>query len=200
MTDSPPNLVMLAGPNGAGKTTISREVLHRTLGIKHFVNADTIAAGLSAFDPDAAAFAAGRLMLARIRELAGARESFAFESTLASRTFVPFLRRLKAHAYGVHIVYVCLDGPDRAVRRVKRRVRMGGHHVPADTVRRRYSRSIRNFLHLYVPLADTWTVFNNSFTGPAPLVASGGAGTVRVERDRDWKRILEIADEHKSTD
>jgi predicted ABC-type ATPase len=86
-----PSIVIIAGPNGAGKTTISRAVLAETLGIEHFVNADAIAAGLSGFSPQTAAFQAGRIMLARLRELAAARESFAFESTLASRTFAPWL-------------------------------------------------------------------------------------------------------------
>jgi predicted ABC-type ATPase len=102
---SSPNIIILAGPNGAGKTTISREVLANTLGITEFVNADIIAAGLSGFDPERAAFAAGRIMLARLRELADAKTTFAFESTLASRTFAPWLIHQKARGYEVHIVY-----------------------------------------------------------------------------------------------
>jgi predicted ABC-type ATPase len=42
-----PHLIVLAGPNGAGKTTVSAELLRGALGVHEFVNADTIARGLS---------------------------------------------------------------------------------------------------------------------------------------------------------
>ena len=74
--ESRPNVVVIAGPNGAGKTTTASRLLP-TLGILHFVNADDIARGLSAFDPGSVAVTAGRLMLSRIDELARHREDFA---------------------------------------------------------------------------------------------------------------------------
>ena len=91
-----PSVVVLGGPNGAGKTTISRATLADTLGLGEFVNADAIARGLSAFEPEKLAMQAGRVMLNRLRELASRRASFAFESTLSTRTFAPWLRRLVA--------------------------------------------------------------------------------------------------------
>jgi predicted ABC-type ATPase len=57
--------------------------------VGEFVNADTIAAGLSAFSPESVSVAAGRLMLGPVQELARTRRDFAFETTLASRTFAP---------------------------------------------------------------------------------------------------------------
>ena len=92
MSEARPNLVILAGPNGAGKSTAAPELLQGALGVNEFVNADVIARGLSAFDPDSAAIGAGRVMLSRVRELAEQRVSFAFETTLASRTFRNFFR------------------------------------------------------------------------------------------------------------
>lgn len=174
-----PEIVVIGGPNGAGKTTIAREVLAETLRITEFVNADAIAAGLSGFDPERAAFAAGRVMLARLHELAAARpaRSFAFESTLASRTFAPWLSGLVDHGFAVHILYVWLRTPGLAIRRVRARVRKGGHGVPDDIIRRRYSRSATNLFRLYLPLAEragTWRIYDNS--GPRPaLMAVGGA-------------------------
>jgi predicted ABC-type ATPase len=132
--------VIIAGPNGGGKTTISRAVLADTLGIEHFVNADAIAAGLSGFSPEAASFPAGRIMLARLRELATARESFAFESTLASRTFAPWLRGCVGEGYRVSLVYVMLRSARLATMRVGQRVRLGGHSVLDADVRRRFHR------------------------------------------------------------
>ena len=90
------HVVVLAGPNGAGKTTIAPSLLRDSLGVEEFVNADTLAQGLSGFAPDRAAFAAGRIMLARLHELAEQGATFAFETTLASRSFAPWLTRLKA--------------------------------------------------------------------------------------------------------
>lgn len=166
----PFSIVVLGGPNGAGKSTISREVLASTLGIVEFVNADVIATGLSGFDPDRAAFAAGRIMLERLRELALARQGFAFESTLASRTFAPWLAIQKKAGAVVRVVYVWLQSPDAAIARVHARFGRGGHFVPEETVRRRYYRSAANFWHLYRPLADEWQVYDNTTSQPVLVV------------------------------
>jgi len=178
LTDRAPQIVVIAGPNGAGKTTIAREVLDKTLRITEFVNADTIAAGLSAFGPERAAFAAGRIMLARLHELAATAPpvNFAFESTLASRTFAPWLSNLIDRGFEVHILYIWLRSPDLAIRRVKARVRKGGHDIPEEVIRRRYARSAANLWNLYLPLPErsgTWQVFDNS-TKVLRQVAQGG--------------------------
>ena len=100
-------IVVFAGPNGAGKSTHADAIL-ATLGIQTFVNADYIARGLSGRNTDAVNFEAGRIMLKRLRQLADAGEDFAFESTLSSRTFAPFLRNLKAQGYSVAIYHFAL--------------------------------------------------------------------------------------------
>jgi len=132
-----PRVIVFAGPNGAGKTTHAEPIL-RTLGISTFVNADFIARGLSGRNTESVAFEAGRIMLRRLQQLARDREDFSFESTLSSRTFAPFLRELKQQGYGVSLFYFSLKSAALAVRRVKLRVRLGGHDVPADIVKRRF--------------------------------------------------------------
>jgi predicted ABC-type ATPase len=92
-------IVVIAGPNGAGKSTAAPFLLKQALGILEFVNADQIASGLSAYSPETVAFQAGRIMLNRLHELADSQANFAFESTLSSRTFAPFLRRCKSTGY-----------------------------------------------------------------------------------------------------
>ena len=139
-----PRVVIFAGPNGAGKSTHADAIV-AALGIDTFVNADYIARGLSGRNADAVAMQAGRIMLTRLKELAVAGKDFAFESTLSSRSFAPFLRQLKAQGYQVAIYYFSLTSASLAVRRVKLRVAMGGHDVPEDTVRRRFGRSLLNF-------------------------------------------------------
>src|SRR4051812_15138544 len=103
-----PHVIVIGGPNGAGKSTIAPLILRDYLAIPDFVNADQIAAGLSAFNPEGAAFEAGRIMLRRVQELADAGTSFAFESTLSSRSFSAFLTKLKLKGYRVDLFFVWL--------------------------------------------------------------------------------------------
>ena len=133
---------------------------------------------------------AGRILLARIRELAGRRASFAFETTLASRSFVPWLRGLRETGYLVHVVYLWLPSPDLAVLRVRRRVLAGGHHVPEEVVRRRYERSLVNLFRLYRPLATSWHVYDNASPAGTRLIARGMAGLAdEVVNASLWREI-----------
>jgi predicted ABC-type ATPase len=94
-----PRLILLGGPNGAGKTTAAMRILPGFLSLREYVNADTIAAGISAFVPESVAVEAGRVMLRRLRELAEMGADFAFETTLASPSFARFLRNLQGNGY-----------------------------------------------------------------------------------------------------
>lgn len=165
-----PQVAVLAGINGAGKTTASQHLLRDAMRINSFTNADAIARGLNAFDVESVAAKAGRVMLEHLRELAAARRSFAFETTLSGRTYASWLRELAQSGYAVHLLYYWLESADVAINRVAERVRAGGHHVPDDTVRRRYSRSVRNFLELYRPVVTTWHVYDNTH-GKRRLIA-----------------------------
>jgi predicted ABC-type ATPase len=191
MRSDSPNVVVIGGPNGAGKSTIAPAIIERAFGRIEFVNADTIARGLSALDPDRQAFAAGRIMLRHIANLAAARRDFAFESTLASRTFAPFLQRLIKGGYTIHLVYVWVRSPDIAVQRVRARVGAGGHFVAEETVRRRYSRSAANFLRLYLPLANGWEVIDNSSPVEPMIIASGGRREDMIVHDPSVWREME---------
>ena len=170
MSHAPPSVVILAGPNGAGKSTVAPALLRGALAVTEFVDADVIARGLSAFNPESVSIAAGRVMLARLRELSERRESFAFETTLASRSFARWLRDLRTSGYEIHILFLWLPSADFAVDRVAARVRSGGHDVPAGTVRRRYRAGLRNFFSLYQPIAATWAVYDAS--GPEPRLVA----------------------------
>jgi predicted ABC-type ATPase len=178
--DDRPSIVVLGGPNGAGKSTAAGYVLREALAVDEFVNADVIAQGLAGFNVGAVALEAGRLMLQRLDELAGQRTSFAFETTLASRSFAPWLRERLAEGYQVHLVFLWLPSAEVAVSRVAGRVARGGHEVPVDTIRRRYAAGLRNFFELYQPQATTWTVYDTSEPDLPRVVATGGAG-VRAE-------------------
>jgi predicted ABC-type ATPase len=141
---------------------MAQTILREEFRCAEFVNADVIARGLSAFNPEGAALEAGRVMLQRLHELARQRVDFAFETTLASRTFAPWLRKRQEEGYRFHLFFAWLPHPDMAVVRVASRVAAGGHHVPEVDIRRRYERGISNFHGLYMKLADVWEVYDNS--------------------------------------
>jgi predicted ABC-type ATPase len=190
MSRDGPKVVVLAGPNGAGKSTSAARLLRGAFGVDEFVNADVIAQGLSAFAPERVAMAAGRIMMRRLKELAAARASFAFETTLASRTFALWLADLKAGGYQMHLVFLWLPSAEVAIARVAERVRRGGHDVPEDTIRRRYHAGWANFGELFQPLADSWQVIDNSVVGKPRVIAAGQGRRTKVVRNKAlWERI-----------
>jgi len=156
-----PEIFVFGGCNGSGKSTLANEILAYLKPSPEFVNADVIAAQLNPNDVDAAAITASRLMLERINNLASQKVDFAFETTLAARSFARFLKKCKGEGYRINLYYLWLESPDLAVERVARRVASGGHDIPDDIIRRRYQRGIKNFFELYSPLADRWIVYDN---------------------------------------
>lgn len=184
-----PNVVVIAGPNGAGKSTLAPALLRDTLNIPEFVNADTIAEGLSAFAPEDASFDAGRVMLGRLRDLAAEGRDFAFETTLASRFYSGWLKELQEHSYEVSLVFLWLESVEIAVQRVAARVRAGGHSIPEDTIRRRYERGLKNLFDLYIPVANSWRVFHASPIIPKEIARFDEPGGEVIFDNDLWKQI-----------
>ncbi len=186
-----PNLIVIAGPNGAGKSTTAPSLLKGTLKVTEFVNADLIAQGLSGFQPEGAVFHAGRVMLERIHYLAKKRVDFAFETTLASRSFASWITDLRKTGYTFNLVFLWLPNEDFAIARVAERVRMGGHNVHEEIIRRRYHAGIRNFFRLYRPLADTWFFYNNSGEEPRLIAYCDQEHGLVVNNSVIWHNIEE---------
>lgn len=162
-------LYIIAGCNGAGKTTASMTVLPEVLHCREFVNADEIAKGLSPFRPEEVAVQAGRLMLERIDRLLTRGETFAIETTLATRSYAGLVRRAKAAGYTVVLLFFWLPSPEMAEMRVAQRVAEGGHDIPREVIRRRYRLGLRNLLEIYAPEVDVWSMYDNG--GPMrPIV------------------------------
>jgi predicted ABC-type ATPase len=190
MTESPPTVIVLAGCNGAGKTTAARTLLAETLRVMTFVNADVIAQGLAGFAPDSAAIEASRIMLERLHKLADQRADFAFETTLAGRSYAPWLRALRQNGYSVRLVYFWLASADLAVARVAQRVRLGGHGIPEPTIRQRYRRSLVNFVRLYRPLVNAWQAYDTTAEGAPRLIAEGDdQGAEVVLDEQTWAQL-----------
>ncbi len=184
-----PFLYIIAGCNGAGKTTASYTILPEMLNCKEFVNADSIAAGLSPFNPESVAFEAGRIMLNRINELLEEGSDFAFETTLSTRSYVSLINSARQKGYSVTIVFFWLSSPQLASERVAYRVSNGGHNIPENIIRRRYYRGISNLFKLFMPICSMWLVVDNSLNNWI-LVAEGEYHFVKdIKNPEIWERI-----------
>lgn len=167
-----PNLYIIAGCNGAGKTTASFTVLPEMLNCDEFINADEIARGLSPLNPEKVSIDAGRLMLGRINKLISIKKDFAFETTLATRSYRKTISKAVTRGYQVTMVFFWLDSVQLAFERVRARVLEGGHNIPEEVIHRRYYSGLRNLFEIYIPICDYWMLFNNSVS-PSEIIAEG---------------------------
>ena len=178
-----PKIVILAGANGAGKSTIAPYLLSQS---EVFLNADDMAKALKAEGNPSPDFAAGRLLLKRWDELEKAGESFAVETTLATRTFAPRIEQMQRRGYRFHLIFLYLADAETALQRVQERGRHGGHVIPEAVIRRRYAAGLSNFVTLYRPIANTWRIMDN--TDPKlPVLIARGSQTVK--QNHLWKEI-----------
>ncbi len=165
-------IIIIAGPNGAGKTTFARSFLPEEAQTQRFINADLIAAGLSPFAPEKVAMKSARLMREEIAECVQRGESFAFETTLSGRSYLPLIKQWRSKRYKVSLFFLALSSDEMAIARVAERVRQGGHDIPDETIRRRYTSGLRNFECAYKTEVDTWAKYNND--GEQPILLEWG--------------------------
>jgi predicted ABC-type ATPase len=189
-----PLIYIIAGSNGAGKTTAANTLLPKFLNIKEFVNADSIAAGLSPFQPETVAFQAGRIMLTRIKQLIIEKADFAFETTLTTKSYLSILGEAKRMNYEIILFYFWVNSVELALERIAERVEMGGHDVPDEVVRRRYSRSLNNLINLFIPIANYWFVVNNSQNKPELLVEGKFRNIGKIYNKDLWRKINEFSE------
>ena len=157
-------IIIIAGPNGAGKTTFAKQFLPHEAACPVFINADLIAAGLAPFAPESAAIAAGRLMLDLIAKHAAQGDNFAFETTLSGRGYARMIPQWRMLGYRIELIFLALSNVQFAIERVAQRVTQGGHHIPTDTIQRRFVSGLNNFEHVYKPLVNAWTLIDNTTT------------------------------------
>ena len=191
------NLYIIAGCNGAGKTTASFTILPEILNCKEFVNADEIAKGLSPFQPEKVSFEAGRIMLKRIDELFLENENFAFETTLATKTYKEKVLNAKKEGYFVTLLFFWLKNTDLAKERVKTRVLEGGHNIPEDIIERRYLNGIINLFDIYLPIVDQVLIFDNS-EGKHKLIAEKNFGEeISIIKEKEFNELKSYYDNKK---
>lgn len=192
-TSQPPRLVVVGGPNGAGKTTLARDYAAQH-GLR-YLGADDIAARLNAADPAAARVAAARAFSHELHAAMTAGESLVVESTLSGGSLGSHLHRARAAGYALTLVMVFLDSAELCLHRVAQRVAAGGHDVPEADVRRRFSRSLRQFMQRYRALADDWLVVFNGEAGYTTVASGAGAVTLTIFDETLWARFVQIAEQ-----
>jgi predicted ABC-type ATPase len=182
-------MVMIAGPNGAGKTTAAMAMLGKYLDIHEFVNADELARGLNPLHPDREAMAAGRLMLARIQSLMTQGKSFAFETTAAGLHYLKIIQQAKAAGYQVHLIFLWLPNAEMAIRRVAQRVSKGGHAIPEETIRRRYSKGLRNLVECYLKAVDSFSIEDRSEETTVVIADKMYGEAIHIYKPDLWQEI-----------
>ena len=139
-------------------------------------------------------------MLNRIKHLVETGEDFAFETTLATKSYVSFIQKAKERGFKVTLIFVYLNSVELAKQRVKHRVSKGGHHIEAEVIERRYHAGLKNFLHLYMPVSDDWLVFDNSLD--LNIIAQGNSN-ISIEKSIEilylFKLILIYIIDNKDT-
>ena len=121
---------------------------------------------MSPFQPEKVALEAGRIMLRRLDELLSNGENFAFETTLATKSYKNKIKVAKENGFKVILLFFWLRNLELAIECVKIRVKEGGHNIPEDVIRRRYVNGIKNLFEIYLPIVDEALVFDNSDVEP----------------------------------
>ncbi len=184
---------IIAGPNGSGKTSLSELVLLKRRK-EWFFNSDRIAQGFAPEVKNSAQFEAGRVMLRAIEGALKKGESFSFETTFSGKLWRSYLVKARKDGYRIVIYFVFVQSIELSLKRIRARVKMGGHDVPAKIVRRRFKRTFDNFIHLYMPLADEWYIVDNTNTKRTSVIAQSVNQKIQVFEPRIFKKFFNDVD------
>jgi predicted ABC-type ATPase len=197
-TKRKPTCFIIAGPNGAGKTTFALRYLPQIAGCRNFVNADLIAYGLSPFDSLSAQLEAGRLFLREIHANIDKQVDFAFETTLAGRSHISLLKKLRNDGWQIIMFFLWIPNATFSKSRVRERARQGGHDIPDETIYRRFPRIMHNLIKTYIPLCDKVFCYDNSKPKYAPVFEKSGTD-LHIFDQKIYERIIGQSNEYKKT-
>jgi predicted ABC-type ATPase len=182
---------ILGGTNGSGKSTIYEQAV-RLQREGEFVNADVLAKRISSDAPETASLQAGKLVIARLGQLIAERRSFVHETTLSSHQSLRVMERAREAGYQVGLIFVVLESVELNVLRVRERVRMGGHSIPENDIRRRYGRALAN-LSEAIRIAHQTAVYDNSSVSLVKLIEISDRNIVFNSLDKTNLTHREIA-------
>ncbi len=191
------NLYIIAGCNGAGKTTASLTILPEVLHCQEFINADEIAKGLSPLNPKSVSVQAGKLMLQRFEHLLNSSETFAVETTLATKTYIRKIKQAQEQGYTVTLLFFSLDSPELAIDRVKYRVQEGGHNIPTDTIKQRYTMGLKYLFNDYLPIVDNAYIYDNSDDCPLLLMRQYTDKKIKIFNKEKYIHLVHYAKQNR---
>jgi len=194
-----PTCYIIADPNGAGKTTFALRYLPQIAGCHNFVNADLIAYGLSPLDSLSAQYEAGRLFLREIHANIDKRVDFAFETTLAGRSHMDLLKKLRRDGWQIVLFFLWIPDAAFSKRRVRERAEHGGHDIPDETIYRRFPRVVHNFMKIYIPLCDKVICYDNSGAKFVPVFEQDGK-KLHIVSQNIYEIILRQSNEDKANE
>jgi predicted ABC-type ATPase len=182
-------IYIISGPNGAGKTTASFTILPEIFDCKQFVNADEIAKGLSPFNVESVKIQAGRLMLKRIQQLVNDEETFAIETTLATKSYLSLIKIVQEKGYEIVLLFISLASKELALKRVQTRVLEGGHNIPEEIIFRRFENGIKNLIQKYIKIVDKWILVDNT-DGKFQFIAEGSKENIEIKNKSIWSNLI----------
>ena len=186
-----PVCYIVAGPNGAGKTTFALQYLPKIVSCNNFINADEIAKGVSPLNFEAGLLQASKIFLQSLDQKLESKETFAFETTLSGRSYLTQIPQWQQDGWKVVLIYLYIPSAEFSAFRVQQRFEQGGHNVPAETIVRRYPRSIKT-LFLYSEVCDQTFCFNNEQGMVASVFERTKGQPVEIIDKITYSRIMEV--------
>lgn len=183
-------MVIVGGANGVGKTTFAYQYQQEYK--IDYLGADDISKEFSKTHSGNSELRAGREFFRRLEWYLIENRSVMVESTLSGLGLTQQIKKFKANGYRVHMIYVFLADVELCKKRIRLRVKKGGHNVPPDEIVRRFQRSIENFQSIYLPLADTWQLLYNGLKRPIEVAVGENEKTMIIDEEL-FKIYKEVA-------
>ena len=115
-------------------------------------------------------------------------QDFAFETTLATKSYKNLILEAKRNGYSVTLIFFWLSSPDLAVKRVETRVKEGGHNIPEKVIRRRYGNGLKNFFMIFKSIVDKWMLLDNSGE-PYKIIAEKAISEEIIYNTNIWDNL-----------
>ncbi len=124
-----------------------------------------------------------------MQELLMAGKSFTFETTLSAKSYASLIRQAKTLGYDITLIFMWLNSVELAIARVAIRVQEGGHHIPTETIKRRYQAGIQNLFQIYLPIVDNFMIFDSTNSVPLPIAHKFTDESIIITNPQKWHQL-----------